>query len=216
MLVLPDEHAQAAAELCQLQHQQQQLVEAGAKGTQEALLDDGGSVASIVRLVATVLRYLHLRSEEQASGPFDPSGAHETFAMVYPPLVATRMRALASRLLAHAVSAGWPAMTALLLPALTPTAPVAQRRCGSSIFWRSPACCVWRLCRGMPPRLRCCWAGPAQPSGWRRRRWRQLAARTRLSRCSCCCWRLPWAAGSRQTWCTCWQVSAYWCVGWVT
>lgn len=104
MLVLPDAHADAAAELCQLQHQHQ---------------EDGShtSAATITRLVATVLRYLQQRQAADAAGP--ATAAEGTFNAAYPPSATVKVAAVAQRLVSLAVRARWPAVARLMLPAIT-------------------------------------------------------------------------------------------------
>ena len=108
MLVLPDEHAQAAVELCQLQQQ---------PGGDAPVPVPATTAASVVRLVGVVLRYLRLRTEAEAAGP--GSRAALTFATAYVPLATARVVLLARRLLSLAVAVRWPAVSALLLPAAT-------------------------------------------------------------------------------------------------
>jgi hypothetical protein len=91
VLVLPDSQAAAAAELARLP-----------AGVQ--------SSATVLRLVASVLRYLQQR--EDAAGEAD-SAALE---LQYPPLAVARLAAAARKLLDIAERARWPALTALLLP----------------------------------------------------------------------------------------------------
>ena len=91
VLVLPDAHAAAAAEL--------------------AGLRPGPQAATLLRLVALALRYLEQR--EGATGRV----ASEAFQARYPPLAVARLAAAARQLVALAQRAGWPALAALLRPA---------------------------------------------------------------------------------------------------
>ena len=92
VLVLPDSQAAAAAELARLP-----------SGAQ--------SSATVLRLVASVLRYLQQR--EEAAG----EAGSAALELQYPPLAVARLAAAARRLLDIAERARWPALTALLLPA---------------------------------------------------------------------------------------------------
>ncbi len=91
VLVLPDAHAAAAAELAQL--------------------PPGLKAATVLRLAALVLRYLAQR--EAATGP----QAAAKFQERYPPLAVARLAAAARQLLGLARRAGWQALAALLEPA---------------------------------------------------------------------------------------------------
>lgn len=90
MLVLPDCHAAAAAEL--------------------AGMHPSPRAACVLRLVAAVLRYLQQR--EGATG-----AAAAGFEARYPSLAVARLAAAARQLAALAQSAGWPALAALVAPA---------------------------------------------------------------------------------------------------
>lgn len=105
VLVLPDAYAATAAELCQLQQEE-------AEGHVPP-----GTAASVVRLVATVLRYLQRREAADAAGPGTAAAA--AFAAAYPLPATVRLAAVAQRLSAMAVAARWPHLAALLLPAVT-------------------------------------------------------------------------------------------------
>lgn len=91
VLVLPDAHAAAAAEL--------------------ARLPTGLKAATVLRLAALVLRYLEQR--EGATGPH----AVAAFEARYPPMAVARLAAAARQLLSLAQRAGWPALAALVRPA---------------------------------------------------------------------------------------------------
>lgn len=91
VLVLPDAHAAAAAEL--------------------ARLPPGAKAATVLRLAALVLRYLEQR--EGATGP----QAAAAFEARYPPLAVARLAAAARQLLGLAKRAGWEAVAALVQPA---------------------------------------------------------------------------------------------------
>lgn len=90
MLVLPDCHAAAAAEL--------------------AGMHPSPRAACVLRLVAAVLRYLQQR--EGATG-----AAAAGFEARYPSVAVARLAAAARQLAALAQSAGWPALAALVAPA---------------------------------------------------------------------------------------------------
>lgn len=90
VLVLPDCHAAAAAEL--------------------AAMRPGPRAANVLRLVGSVLRYLQQR--EDATGP-----AAAAFQEAYPPLAVARLAAAARQLSAFA-GTRWPALAALLAPAV--------------------------------------------------------------------------------------------------
>ncbi|PRW57874.1 squamosa promoter binding [Chlorella sorokiniana] len=91
VLVLPDAHAAAAAEL--------------------ASLPPGPRAATVLRLAALVLRYLEQR--EGATGP----RAAAAFEARYPPLAVARLAAAARQLLSLAQRAGWSAVAPLVQPA---------------------------------------------------------------------------------------------------
>ena len=105
VLVLPDACAAAASELCQLQQQQR------------GLPGDGPTCpATIVRLVAAVLRYLQHREAAAAAGP--STAVEAAFHAAYPPPATAKLAAVAQRLVSLAVRARWPAVARLLLPAI--------------------------------------------------------------------------------------------------
>lgn len=91
ILVLPDSHAEVAAELARMPACQQS--------------------ASVLRLVAAALAYLQAR--EAATG----AEAAASFQDAYPPLAVTRVAAAARTVLSLAEQAGWPALAHLLQPA---------------------------------------------------------------------------------------------------
>ena len=79
--VLPDEHADLAAELCQMQQQAQHAQQAPA--------------ATVVRLVGAVLRYLYQRRALAESGAGPGSEAAPSFVTAYPPSATVRLAAVA-------------------------------------------------------------------------------------------------------------------------
>ena len=128
VLVLPDAHAGAAAELCQLQAEE-------AAGRVAP-----GTTSAIVRLVAAVLRFLRLRQAAEAAGAGSPAAA--ALDAAYPPAVAMRLASAARHLVVFAVAARWAQLAALVLPAVTadgssPTA-AAQQLAAMAAPARSP------------------------------------------------------------------------------
>ena len=115
VLVFPDEHREAALELCQLQQKVQ------APGGNAQLLVPPSQAANIVCLVATVLRYVHLHQQcphPEAARTAAAVGADFTvaaaaasgaaaadFAEAYPPSAAARVAALARHQVLLAVRA---------------------------------------------------------------------------------------------------------------
>ena len=128
MLVLPDEHREAALELCQLQQPEET---SGSEGTVDADEQQQqqeerrrrippSQAADVVGLVATVLRYIHLHQRSKAELAMGAAAADAAvFEEAYPPPALARVAALARHLVVLAVRAKWPALTALLLPAVT-------------------------------------------------------------------------------------------------
>ncbi|PRW32487.1 squamosa promoter-binding 8 [Chlorella sorokiniana] len=128
VLVLPDEHADVAAELCQLQAEE-------AAGRVAP-----GTTAAVVRLVAAVLRFLREREAAEAAGAGSPAAA--ALETAYPPPVAMRLASAACNLVVFSVAACWPQLAALVLPAVTASggspAAAAQQMAGLSAPARSP------------------------------------------------------------------------------
>ena len=106
MLVLPDEHAPAAAELCQLQQEE------------ESGRVPAGTTATTLRLVAAILRYLRLHEAANADGEGSAAAA-AAFTAAYPPIATVRIAQESRRLVSLAVCARWPHLATLLLPAVT-------------------------------------------------------------------------------------------------
>lgn len=128
VLVLPDAHAAAAAELCQLQAEE-------AAGRVPP-----GSTAATVRLVAMVLHYLRQLQAAEAAGAGSPAAT--AVATAYPPAAAMRLAAVACHLVSTAVAARWPHLAALVLPAVTaggcPAAAAAHQMAGLVAPARTP------------------------------------------------------------------------------
>lgn len=128
VLVLPDEHADVAAELCQLQAEE-------AAGRVSP-----GTTSAILRLVAAVLRFLRQRQAAEAAGA--GSAAAAALDMAYPPAAAARLASAACYLVMFSVAARWPQLAALVLPAVTAggssPAAAAQQMAGLAAPARSP------------------------------------------------------------------------------
>lgn len=128
VLVLPDEHAAAAAELCQLQSEE-------AAGRVAP-----GTTFAVVRLVAAVLRFLRQQQAAAAGGP--GSAATAALETAYPPAAAVRLAGAACHLVVFSVAARWPQLAAMVLPAVTAggcsPAAAAQQMAGLAAPARSP------------------------------------------------------------------------------
>ena len=128
MLVLPDEHADVAAELCQLQAEE-------AAGRVAP-----GATSAVVRLVAAVLRFLRQRQAAEAAGV--GSAAAVALDMAYPPAAAARLASAACYLVMFSVAARWPQLAALVLPAViaggSSPAAAAQQMAGLAAPAGSP------------------------------------------------------------------------------